>query len=99
MSIKKIITKKSILILLAIVWVIFSIGYIANDQWKNFQNAKMQAAYQKGVSDSVKMMISEAAQCKTVPLYDGDKKTEVVSVECLQKANEQAEEEKQEISE
>lgn len=87
---KSIPIKKIVLILVIFVWVGFSIWYIANDQWQDFQNTKMQAAYQKGFSDSVKTLMNESTKCQPIPLFNGDKRVEMISIECLQKANEQA---------
>lgn len=84
---KNIITKKNILIFIITLWVVFSVGYIARDQWQEFKTRYTQNAYQKGVSDSIKTLITVAEKCVKVPLYDGDKKMEVVSVKCLQNSN------------
>ncbi len=83
MAIKNIITKKNILVFGIVVWVIFSIGYIAYDQWQEFKTQYAKTAYQKGVSDSIRTLIIATEKCVKVPLYDSDKKVEVVSVACL----------------
>lgn len=68
------------------IWVIFSAIYIINDQWQDFQTAQMQQAYQKGVSESVRALMTESAKCNKVPLYYGDQTVEVVAVSCLSAA-------------
>ncbi|MFH1188139.1 MAG: hypothetical protein V1688_04775 [bacterium] len=75
--------KKIVGVIVLAAWIIFSALYIANDQWQDFQTVQMKQAYQQGVSDSVRALITESAKCAPVPLYDGDKKTEVVGVSCL----------------
>lgn len=76
--------KKIIGAVVLFAWIIFSIVYIANDQWQVLQTVKMKQAYQQGVSDSVRALMTESAKCAPVPLVDGDKKVEVVAVSCLQ---------------
>ncbi len=77
-------TKQNILVFLGIVWMVFSVGYIAVDQWRDFKARYARNAYQKGVSDSVRALMSQAEKCVKVPLFDGEKRLEVVSVSCLQ---------------
>ena len=66
-----------------IVWMVFSIGYIAYDQWQGFKFSRVQVAYERGISDSVESLIEESKNCQPIPLYDGAKKVEVISVGCL----------------
>jgi hypothetical protein len=73
----------TISIAILIVWIIFSVVYMANDQWSDFQLVKMQQAYKSGIDDSVRTVIEEADKCSMVPLYDGNQKIDVVSVKCL----------------
>ncbi len=80
--IAKIINKKNILIFVLIVWVGFSIFYIVHDQWQRFQFNQIQVAYQKGVSDTIKLLINQAERCAPVPVIDGDKKIEIIKVGC-----------------
>ncbi|MEK7580468.1 MAG: hypothetical protein AAB465_02575 [Patescibacteria group bacterium] len=81
-AVAKIITKKSILIFVLIAWAGFSIFYIVRDQWQRFQFNQIQVAYQKGVSDTIKLLISQAEKCAPVPVIDGDKKIEIIKVGC-----------------
>lgn len=92
----KIITKKSILILLVIVWIVFSAGYIAYDQWQDFKTGQMQVAYQQGLIDSVRTIMNESTKCQPIPLLDGDKQVNIIAVECLQQVEQQPE---QQVSE
>jgi len=86
MTLTKFFTKKKICIGLISIWIIFSSYYIINDLYQNFKIKYAQNAYQKGVGDSVKTLITQVEKCVKVPLYDGDKKVEVVSMTCLTQA-------------
>ncbi len=79
------ITKKQIIMFVVVSWFIFSVGYIVHDQWQRFKIQYSQNAYKQGVSDSIKTLITQMEKCVAVPLYDGNKKVEAVSVECLKK--------------
>jgi len=79
------ITKKQILVFAFAIWIVFSVGYIAYDQWQRFKIRYSQSAYKQGISDSIKTLMAQMEKCVVVPLYNGDKKVEAVSVECLNK--------------
>ncbi len=79
------ITRKQIIAFVVVVWVVFSVGYIAYDQWQRFKIQYSQSAYKQGASDSIKALMTQMEKCVVVPLYNGDKKVEAVSVGCLKK--------------
>ena len=81
-TIKKIFSKKNIIIFILVAWIAFSVWYVARDQWQRFQYSQVQAAYQKGSSDTVKLLMEQANKCIKIPVQDGDKKIEVVKVGC-----------------
>lgn len=81
-KIKKIVTWKSVLILLVIVWLGFSLFYIVRDQWQKFQAKQIQTAYQNGVTDAVRLLMKETEKCAAVPLQDGDKTVKVIRADC-----------------
>ncbi len=87
----KFFTKKIIILTAIIIWIIFSVGYIINDQWQDFRIEQIQVAYQKGASDSIRTIINESAKCQPIPLFDGSTKVNMIAVECLQQAEKQAE--------
>ena len=72
-------TKKFILKLLLILWLIFSVGYIGWNMWSNFKNALIRQAYQQGVADAVNQLIQEAesSDCKSVRVFNKDQKKDV----------------------
>lgn len=78
---------KTILSGVVILWGIFAIWYVANDQWQDFQVREMKESYQLGKSDTIKMIIDQTSTCQQqVPINYDDRTVNLVSVECLQKA-------------
>jgi|GEM_PF-1949103 len=77
---------KSVYIMILVLWIVFSVSYVVLDVWEEFKINKMEAAYNQGKADAVRTVIRETAKCSAVPLYDGDKKVEIFSLECLKKA-------------
>jgi len=65
-------------------WIIFSIGYVARDQWIEFQNNQILTAYQSGVADTVRTLMSQAESCQPVSLFDGNKQIQVLKIGCGQ---------------
>jgi len=72
-------TKKVILI----VWLVFSIGYVAWGEWTRFNVFVMQRSYQQGVADAVGKVIEESKTCKALPINVGENKATLISVDCL----------------
>jgi hypothetical protein len=73
--------KKILLIILGL-WIVFSVGYVLRDQWIKFQNRQILAAYQNGVANTLRTLMSQAELCQPVSLMDGDKKIELIKVGC-----------------
>jgi hypothetical protein len=92
------INKTSIILIVLIVWAVFSIGYIAMSKWNQFKLEQMQQAYQQGYSQAIINVATEADKCASagVPLNLGKDKdgkdvtVTIVGVSCLQKASETA---------
>lgn len=86
--------RKIISIVIVLVWIVFSIVYIANDVWTDFQkeqiNSALQSGYQQGVSDTVDQAMTQAEnkECKAFSIYNKDKSVEVINTKCLQSAKE-----------
>lgn len=80
--IKKIVSWRNILILFLIIWLGFSIFYVGRDQWQKFQAKQVQAAYQNGVTDAVRLLMKETEKCAPIPLQDGDKTVKVIRADC-----------------
>lgn len=75
-------TFKIIGIVLLILWILFSLGYVARDQWIRFQNNQLVAAYQRGVADSIRTMMTQSENCQRVTLQDGEKEVEFINATC-----------------
>jgi hypothetical protein len=81
------ISKKIIIHTLAIIWFIFSIGYICYDVWSDFKVKALTQAYQQGRTDTVNALIQQAKDCQTVPIFSGETQIQVVDVSCLKAQN------------
>lgn len=75
-------------------WVVFSFLYISWNMYENFKMNVMQNAYIAGQNDTVNKLIEQATnkECKPFNVYAGDKKADLINVECLQKAPEASKE-------
>lgn len=73
---------KIIILILLILWVIFSTGYIIYDQFQKYVFKQMQSAYQKGVIDSVRAIMNQSNNCQKVTLFDGNKKIDLIDASC-----------------
>jgi hypothetical protein len=76
---KKISVSKIILIL----WVAFSILYVAWNEWTRFKVYVMQSSYNQGVGDAVAKVIDESKACKAFPINVGDLTATILNVDCL----------------
>lgn len=85
----KIFSKRNILYALLIIWIIFSAGYILIDQWNRFTVKYYQKAYTKGKVDTIRTIMKQTADCKILPLLDGEKRMEIVSLNCVKKQKKQ----------
>jgi len=56
--------KPSIKKIILIVWVVFSICYVAYNEWSRFSMFVMQRSYQQGVADAVGKVIDESRHAR-----------------------------------
>jgi predicted negative regulator of RcsB-dependent stress response len=83
------ISKNLVISVVAILWVVFSLGYIGWDIWGDFKVNQVNNALRNGYSQAILDVGAQAAKCQEVPLNLGDNKTmSIVSVECLKQAQE-----------
>ena len=75
--------KNSISKVIIIVWMVFSIFYIAYNEWMRFKTIVIQDSYNQGVEDAVAKVIEEAKTCKAFPINVGESKATLVNVDCL----------------
>ena len=68
-----------------ILWVVFSIAYIAYDQWNSFKTGALQGAYYAGRADCVNDLINEvkAASCGSVSIYNDTEQVDVINAQCF----------------
>ena len=77
------ITKKLILNIILIIWIVFSVIYVAYDIWSDFKLKALNQAYQQGRADTINALIQQAEKCESIPVFSGEKKIEVINVNCL----------------
>ena len=78
------ISKKSVIHIIAFIWIIFSVGYIGWDTWRDFKLRVLNQAYQQGRVDTINALIGQAQQCSAIPITSGTTTISVVNVDCLQ---------------
>ncbi len=56
--------------------------------YSNFKNVILQNAFIAGQTDTVNRLLEQAMnkECKPFNVYSGDKKADLINIECLQKA-------------
>lgn len=74
------------LLIVLILWAGLSGLYIVHDLWKNGLSATYQAGYEKAVSE----ILVRSQSCQPLEIFMGESKAQLVSVECLQAAQQQA---------
>ena len=79
--------KPNVLLIILGVWFAVSALYIVQDLWKNGLSATYQAGYEKAVSE----IMVRSQSCQPLELFVGEAKTQLISLECLQAAQAQAE--------
>lgn len=82
------ISKKQIVHVIAIVWVIFSLIYVCYDIWSDFKAEQLNNAYQQGRIDTVNALITQAQACNAIPVSSATTTISVVNVDCLQTKSE-----------
>jgi len=63
------ISKKLILNILLIIWISFSIIYIAYDLWSDFKLKELNQAYQQGRIDTINSLIQQAEKCEPISVF------------------------------
>ena len=78
------ITKKLILNISLIIWVIFSLGYMAYDIWSDFKTTQLSLFYQQGQADTINELIRRAQMCEVFPVFNGENQVNLINTDCLQ---------------
>lgn len=74
-----------------LLWFIFATLYVLYGEWNRFQRTVYQAAYNRGQTDAVAQVIGEAQKCQPFPIYLGEAKVTLMSLECAAAAQEKPE--------
>ncbi len=85
------ISKKTILCVLIITWIMFSITYIVFDVWSDFKDKQLTQAYRLGEADTINQLIKEAGNEKCEPffVYNNDANVQLINIECLKQVSEE----------
>ena len=85
--------KKFVVALLLILWIAFSIFYIARDVWSDFQVDQINNALNQGYATAVNQLYEQASneECNPVKLTNGENEMQVINVSCLQAAGSETE--------
>ena len=88
-SCKNLMSKRFIIHTVLIVWVVFSLGYIAVDQYNDFKLGVLNNAYMSGRTESVNELISliKNESCEPINVSNGSEGVRVIDIQCLQAAS------------
>ena len=77
-------SKKTILYLFVLAWIVFSIIYIINDIWRDFKNVQMLNAYEQGRVETINQLIQEAEKCQPFSIFSAEKQIQLINTDCLE---------------
>jgi len=80
------VTDWSVSKIILVVWIVFSIIFVANSARNYLQQEVYQLGVQHGMQNAVAQTISLGLQCQPVALNMGEQKVTLVNPECQQKA-------------
>ena len=79
-------SKKFIVHVIILIWIIFSLIYIGYDIWgKKELKENCQQAYSQGQADMKNKLIEDTKNCNPVTLYQGDTSVQFINVSCQNK--------------
>ena len=80
--------KTNIIILVLVVLLILSVGYIIYNSYSQVQSEKQISIYQQGVQlgyvQAVSQLFQQAITCQQVPVTFNNQTINIIAVECLQ---------------
>jgi hypothetical protein len=85
--------KKFVVALLLVLWIAFSVFYIARDLWSDFKVAQINNALNQGYTTAVTQLYEQASneECNPVKLTNGEnEEIQLINVSCLQAAEDSA---------
>ena len=69
---------------IVILWIIFSVGYIAQDLWSDLQTYQVQQAYTAGKEEIIIGIMENADKCEPISLYKGKEQIQIIPTACVQ---------------
>jgi hypothetical protein len=76
-------SKRMILYFIILLWLVFSVGYILLDVWRDFQANEIGKSYQQGRIDTINVLILQAeSSCQPIPVSSGEKQIQVINAVC-----------------
>jgi len=88
MSLKKV----PVLKVIAIIWIVFASLYVVYGEYQRVQVMVAQRAYNSGLRDAAVQLIQQSQTCKAVPITVDGQTAQLINLECLNAAEEEAEE-------
>ena len=83
--------KPPVLKVILIVWIIFASLYVVYGEYTRLNVLVAKRAYNSGLRDAVNQLIDEAQSCQPIPVTSGDRRVDLISLECLKPPAENAE--------
>ena len=80
-------TKKTILFILTILWIGFSVIYIGLDVWNDFKAHQISRAFESGRAEAIREIIRQTTgeRCEPVVLFSEGTEVRLINVDCLEK--------------
>ena len=81
------IDKKKSLRFALVAWVVFSVLFVATTIFKDFRATVFQGGFDLGFTQAVETVIEKAnnLDCNYFPVFSGERKVELLNIECLKK--------------
>jgi len=96
-GLRKMLSGKNLAIALLALLLVFSLGYIVSTEYNRRQSETQLAVFQLGMQEGYKQTVlaifQQGLTCQPVPLYVENQTINMVAVECLQQAVQQAQQE------
>lgn len=87
--------KIPILKVILIVWIIFASIYVVYGEYTRMKIFVAQRSYNTGLRDAVTQLIQQAKTCQPIPVTAGEERVDLISLECLNGSDAEAEEQDQ----
>ncbi|MCF7836692.1 hypothetical protein K9N08_03630 [Candidatus Gracilibacteria bacterium] len=68
------------------VWIIFSVVFVANNVWQNFQVNQVNQAASAGYQQAVVDLVKQASTCEAFPINLGESSIQLQQLDCTPSA-------------